>query len=154
MIQKAIIESVESDGYHFKVRIPAMHKIAGVPGATSYEELPLALVCFAPGCKPNLSVGDVVYVGFENGQYSEPVILGMLLNDSSVESTASIQADSFNVSHNAELPSTGVKLGDLSLNDILLNINNISNSSSSGGDGDLTVEELEKILAKIVNLYV
>lgn len=153
MIQKAIIESKESDGYHFKVRIPVMHKIEGVPGATSYEELPTALVCFAPGCIPNLNVGDVVYVGFENGQYSEPVILGMLLNDSSYSnSSASIQADTFNVAVNADLPSTGVKIGDVDLNDLLLNINNIS--SSSGGDGDLTKEELEQILAKLISLYI
>ena len=81
MITKAIIEQITDDGYHFRVRIPILHKIEDAPGATPFKELPIALMCYAPGCKPNLSVGDVVYVGFENNQYSEPVILGMLFNE-------------------------------------------------------------------------
>ena len=106
MITKAIIESVESDGYHFKVRIPVYHKIAGVPGSTPYEELPDASCCVPPGIKPNYSIGDVVWITFENNQYSDPVIMGMLYNDKMMESTSTVKADSLTVEIDAHLPNT------------------------------------------------
>jgi len=115
MITKAIIEKIESDGYHVKVRIPVLHKIDGAPGATAFEDLPTALICFTPGCKPNLSVGDIVYVGFENNQMSEPVVLGVLLNNNSINSSASINADSLNVNVNAVLPQNQTLVGDLNV---------------------------------------
>ena len=152
MITKAIIESIESDGYHFKVRIPILHKIENAPGATPYKELPIAAVSFAPGCRPNLNVGDVVYVAFENDQYSSPVIIGMLLNDSYVNSSASIIADTLDAAINVNLPNDELKFGNTSLADI---INNISISDGeSGGGGDLTKAELELLLRKILELYV
>ncbi len=149
MITKAIIEQIYSDGYHYRVRIPILHKIENAPGATPFNELPIALVCFAPGCKPNLDVGDVVYVGFENNQYSEPVILGMLLNDSYKESSASIIADSINASVNATFPQSNVNFGNVSISDM---IDASSSSSFSGGGEGLTKAEYELLLAKIHQL--
>ena len=148
MITKAIIEKVENDGYHYKVRIPILHKIADAPGSTPFKELPIALVCYAPGCKPNLNVGDVVYVGFENNQYSEPVILGMLLNDSYKESSASIRADSIQASVNVNLPNSNVNFGNITLSDI------VDNTINTGTAGGLTREEYKLLLEKISQLYV
>ena len=119
MITKAIIEQIEDDGYHYRVRIPVLHKIENAPGSTPFKELPIALVCYAPGCRPNLNVGDVVYVGFENNQYSDPVILGMLLNDTYKNSSASIIADSIDASINVNLPQSNVNFGDITLSNII-----------------------------------
>lgn len=121
MITKAIIESIESDGFHFKVRIPVLHKIDGAPGSTIFDDLPIALVNCPPGIIPNYSVGDVVFVGFEDNQYAEPVILGALYNETYVNKSSSLQADSINVSLNANLPDAGnINVGDKTLEDILI----------------------------------
>lgn len=149
MITKAIIEQITDDGYHFRVRIPILHKIEDAPGATPFKELPIALMCYAPGCKPNLSVGDVVYVGFENNQYSEPVILGMLFNENYIESSASIRADSIDASVNVNLPSTNVNFGNISISDLL----DIT-STSPTANGGLTRAEYELLLEKLQQLLV
>lgn len=96
MVTKALIESIEPDGYHFKVRIPIFHKIENVIGATPYSELPIASCCIPPGIYPNFSIGDIVWVAFENGQCSDPVILGILYNDKA-KKTTSANVDSINV---------------------------------------------------------
>lgn len=136
MITKAIIETIEPDGYHFKVRIPVLHKIADVPGSTPKKELPKALVNYPPGVRPNFSVGDVVYVAFENNQYSEPVIIGALLNDSYTDKSSSIRADSLEALINVGLPD-----GDK----VLINGTTLFNAidfsvSNSGGSSDTPVE--------------
>lgn len=129
MITKAKVEQISPDGYHVKVRIPTLHKIEGAPGATPFEELPYALVCYAPGCKPNLTVGDIVYVGFENNQISEPVILGMLLNNTFTNSSTTINADSLNVNIDAQLPYNQTNVGNINVSDLA---NNISLSTLNG----------------------
>lgn len=129
MITKAKVEQISPDGYHVKVRIPTLHKIEGAPGATPFEELPYALVCYAPGCKPNLTVGDIVYVGFENNQISEPVILGMLLNNTFTNSSTTINADSLNVNINAQLPDNQTTVGNINVSNLA---NNISLSTLNG----------------------
>ena len=121
MITKAIIESIESDGFHFKVRIPVLNKIEGVVGATPFNELPIALANCPPGINPNYSVGDVVFVGFEDNQYSQPVILGNLYNESYANRSSSVQSDSLNVSLDASLPEANkIQIGDRTLEDILI----------------------------------
>lgn len=134
MITKAIIEEMMADGYHVRVRIPILHKIENAPGATPFKELPLALVNYAPGCKPNFSAGDVVYVGFENNQYSEPVVLGALLNDSYMTMSGSILADAIQ-------SSTGDDFFSSAISENLI-------------EADLTNEEYSKLLGKISELYI
>ena len=126
MITKAIVEEVGRDGYHLRVRIPIFHKIENAPGSTPFKELPMALINYSPGCKPNYSPGDIVYVGFENDQYSEPVIIGSLLNDSYENMNGSILTDSIN---------------DVSIDDILTN-----NVYEQNIEIDLTNEEYDNLL--------
>ena len=147
MITKAIIENLGQDEYHFQVRIPIFHKIANAPGATPSKELPIASVCFAPGCKPNLTPGDVVYVAFENNQYSSPVIIGMLLNSNYVGSSASLIADSLEASVDVNFPDKGVTFGKTLLTDILDSLVSVA------GGGDLTKAEFEALIDKIKELY-
>lgn len=142
MITKAIIENIEPDGFHAKVRIPIYHKIENAPGAVMYDELPTALICFAPGCKPNLNIGDVVYVGFENNQVSEPVIIGMLLNEDYTSSSASIVADTLSASINANLPQNETSFGDINLSTII-------DRTALVEAGDLTNAEYDYLLNKL-----
>lgn len=92
-----------------------------------------------------------MYVGFENNQYSEPVIIGMLLNDSYKGSSASIIADSIDASVNVNLPQSNVNFGDISLSTI---IDSASTASSSATGEGLTKAEYELLLNKIQTLYV
>lgn len=139
MITKAIIEEMMMDGYHARIRIPVFHKIKNVPGATPFSELPLALINYAPGCKPNFSVGDVVYVAFENNQASEPVIIGALFKGE-MDISCSLLADSVvYAKHNNS-------------NDITNNQenSNIINNTEVNNYTDLTDEEYYSLLAKLI----
>lgn len=120
MITKAMIENVEPDGYHFRVRIPVFHKISGVPGSTPYEELPIAPCCVPPGLVPNYSAGDVVWVAFSDNQYSEPVIMGSLYNESSDELTSSLNTNVVQANAEVMLPDfDNAYFGSHSLHDLL-----------------------------------
>lgn len=97
---KAFIESIENNGYLYRVRIPVYHKIQNTPGATPFESLPLAPVCTMPGIKPFYQLGDVVWVDFENNEIGNPVIIGLLHREQETESTIDINCN--NLTANAE----------------------------------------------------
>ena len=84
MIQKGIVEQV-IDKYTYKVRIPRYDKIASDPSATKTQDLPTAIVCGYPGTEVVFSKGNIVLVDYENDELNQPVILGLLYNDSSSE---------------------------------------------------------------------
>lgn len=133
MITKAIIVEAEADGYHFKVRMPLIHKIEGVPGGTLTQDLPTASVNCPPGVIPNYSVGDVVFVGLEDDQWSKPVILGSIYNETYVSNSSSLQSDSIEVAVGAQLPeANNIKVGEKTLEDILMYYSEISNSIKEG----------------------
>ncbi len=77
MIQKGIVESIIS-AYEYKVRIPRYDKLVTTPGGVSTEDLSSAIVCSTPGTKLSYAEGDIVLVGFENGELNKPIILGAL----------------------------------------------------------------------------
>lgn len=81
MIQKGIIEQALSR-YTYKVRVPRYDKIATDPSATSLEDLPSAVVCSFPGTDIAFNRGNVVIVDYENNEIDQPVILGLLYNES------------------------------------------------------------------------
>lgn len=88
---KAFIVSVENNGYQYKVRIPVYHKIKNTQGAVSDENLPLATVCTLPSISPYYQVGDVVWVGFENNEVDNPVILGLLFRKEKTSAISEIE---------------------------------------------------------------
>lgn len=81
MIQKAIIEEIIQGGYQARVRIPRYNKAASSPTATDTGDLAIATICTFPGVHPSYQLGDIVFVGFENEEINQPVILGLLYRD-------------------------------------------------------------------------
>lgn len=95
---RAIVEGMVDD-FHYRVRIPVLNKIAAAIGATPVEELSIATIAIPPGVSPKFRSGDVVFVEFEEGDTSKPVIVGSLFNtlDSQIVSDAKFDSLSVNV---------------------------------------------------------
>ena len=83
MVTKGIITEIINK-YQARVRIPIYNKAEESPTATPNNELSIGPVCTLSGISPNISVGDVVIVAFEQDVFTEPIILGLLyMEDSS-----------------------------------------------------------------------
>ena len=95
---RAIVEGMVDD-FHYRVRIPVLNKIAAAIGATPVEELSIATIAVEPGVSPKFRSGDIVFVEFEEGDTSKPVIVGSLFNtlDSKIVSDAKFDSLSVNV---------------------------------------------------------
>lgn len=95
---RAIVEGMVDD-FHYRVRIPVLNKIAAAIGATPVEELSIATISISPGVSPKFRSGDIVFVEFEEGDTSKPVIVGSLFNtlDSQIVSDAKFDSLSVNV---------------------------------------------------------
>lgn len=95
---RAIVEGMVDD-FHYRVRIPVLNKIAAAIGATPVEELSIATIVVAPGVSPKFRSGDIVFIEFEEGDTSKPVIVGSLFNtlDSKIVSDAKFDSLSVNV---------------------------------------------------------
>lgn len=95
---RAIVEGIVDD-FHYRVRIPVLNKIAAAIGATPVEELSIATIAVEPGVSPKFRSGDIVFVEFEEGDTSKPVIVGLLFNtlDSKIVSDAKFDSLSVNV---------------------------------------------------------
>ena len=77
MLTKGYIQAVLSP-HSVRVRLPIFNKVENVQGATPVEELATAPICTLPHFIQNPQVGDIVFVDFEEDQYSHPVVLGYL----------------------------------------------------------------------------
>lgn len=102
MLFKGTVEQI-IDTFTFRVRIPYLHKISSSLSYTLTEDLPIAHICTLPNTKPNLKIGDVVVVGFENNDLSRPMILGHLFSENSSSSTCSPILNSLEVLHDTKL---------------------------------------------------
>lgn len=110
-MNKGIIESIRDNTA--TVRIPDLNKIEGAVGATPNSELAKAVICTLPGYVPNLRVGDIVLVDYENYDYAQPVILGMLFTDRVKSGLPDIHAGSLDVTTNSTL-SKDTTIGNVS----------------------------------------
>ena len=99
MITKAIIKRLNTENdNHFIVYIPFLRK------ANDKEENATlsATLCYIPGITNTFSVGDIVYVSFEENKASNPVIIGKLFtgNDSDDSITTTMITRSLKTTQN------------------------------------------------------
>ena len=116
MLTKAYVEEIV-DNYRVKVRIPIFNGLDSSPNATPTEQLSISPICAIPGGKYNYSVGDIVFVTFEDNDLGRPVILGQLYADIDNQGLASLTLDSLEVKQSATLPSD-TSIGNVSAESI------------------------------------
>ena len=100
---RAIVEGMVDD-FHYRVRIPILNKIAQAVGATPVDELAIATLVVHPGVSPRFRSGNVVFVEFEEGDTSKPVICGALFNTLDSQTVSDAKFDSLTVNVNTVLP--------------------------------------------------
>jgi len=101
------------DAYHYTVRIPSINKSGSAVGRTPDSELYTATVCTPPGVIPAYITGCAVFVLFENTDYSAPVIIGALMNETAEKLQSDMKPTSLVVSTNVTLP-TDTNIGAVS----------------------------------------
>lgn len=104
MICRGIVEKILSN-YQVAVRIPLIHQSYNSPQSTKTSGLPTSSICTIPGAHPNIQVGDIVIVGFENNDEGKPIILGYLYKEQLSNTALSLLLRSLEVSGSTKLPS-------------------------------------------------
>lgn len=147
---KAIIVSIEDNGYKAKVRIPFFNRALNTTNALPDDNLTTASICTLPGCNPVYFPGDIVYVDFEANDMSKPVILGVLYRDQKL-SSINIDSKSINVELFSKLPAD-TSIGEIdktAINSLTRISGNIQNQftqilaliQTAGGSANITVDE-------------
>lgn len=113
---RAIVEGMVDD-FHYRVRIPVLNKIAAAIGATPVEELSIATIAIPPGVSPKFRSGDIVFVEFEEGDTSKPVIVGSLFNTLDSQIVSDAKFDSLSVNVNTTLKRE-TQIGEVTANNI------------------------------------
>lgn len=131
---------VSKQGNTYRVRIPVFHGIEGSSNCTPEDELPFATVCSLKGTSNIYSKGDIVYVDFEENDYSKPVIMGSLILIDKSKTFIEIDVDRLSVKEGATLPKN-TSIGDVTSQEISslqgvssniqLQFNNILNCNST-----------------------
>lgn len=116
MITKAIVEAIV-DTYSFRVRIPVINRSKDAALHTPTEELYISSICTVAGCIPNVRVGDIVYVSFEDNDLSRPVILGYLYKDSYGDTLCDFEIGNLTVDGSAHL-SKDTSIGNVTPSEI------------------------------------
>lgn len=98
MVSKAFIEK-KIDEYTYIVRIPRFNKSNSSVYASKDTNLYTATICYLPGIIPYYDINDVVFIAYENGESSNPVILGKLFRpDDNSNSISIIDTEQDNLS--------------------------------------------------------
>lgn len=103
MIARGIVEKIYEPN-KVAVRIPVFDKSSTSNSRTPTDQLGVASICVLPNCIPNVRVGDLVYVGFENNDVSSPVIIGYMYIDKDYLTKQGLSANSLVVDSSAILP--------------------------------------------------
>ena len=112
MITKAYVQTI-IDESTVVVRMPLFNKIAEVSGSTPDSELPTASLCIVPGAEYVLEEGDIVFLGFEEDNISNPVVLGVLSRYNKKNSKINLNLLDLYVDQAAKLPYQ-TTIGDVS----------------------------------------
>lgn len=140
MITKGIVEEVV-DKYYARVRLPVYNGVSISANPTPNADLNIATLCMLPNTHPNLQVGDIVFVGFEDNDMGKPVILGCLYCETLSDSYASMTLNSLEVNVNTHL-SAETEIGSTTAFDI----KNLSNTKGNlQAQIDIIKEEISKL---------
>lgn len=121
MITKAIIEQ-KLDEFQYKVRIPIFDRTSDSTYFTDTAELAIAVASVPKGITNTLEVNDIVFVGFEDNNIANPVILGQLYNEKLLKQhNLHIQARSIDIEESVNLP-MGTTLNDINLYDYIIKL--------------------------------
>ena len=101
MITKGIVEEVL--GTKAKVRLPIYDGIDGAKNSTKTKDLYSATICSLPNIDNPVSVGDIVFVSFEDNDNSKPVILGHLYRKEKTENNSDINVRLLTVNSTTKL---------------------------------------------------
>lgn len=143
MITKAIVES-QVDKYHYKVRIPIFDRAGTALNYTQVQDLCVANISTPKGINNNIQIGDVVFVGFEDNDSSQPIILGHLYRDALIkDNNSSLNILNLTVNDSVTLP-VKTSIGDISYSQLQQLINEIS-------DLKLRMENLNAKLQELQN---
>lgn len=91
MLTKAVVTDI-IDKYKIKLDIP-LFKSSSADGIGN----PYAIVCSPPNVNITFRPGDVVIVGFEDNNYSKPVIIGFLYKEVSPNSTLDMKVNTISI---------------------------------------------------------
>lgn len=103
MVTKAIVDEILTP-YLIKVRIPLIDGAENSRDGTLKENLCESTICSLPNSSNLVSIGDIVYVAFEDGDYAKPVIIGHLIKESKNIVYPDIESRVFKVYSMADLP--------------------------------------------------
>lgn len=112
MVVKGIVKEVQLENKRLVVRIPLFE-----PAGINKPILLTCPICYQPGNLDGYLVDDVVYIGFENNNFNNPIVLGKLYVGEDRASNYS-HANSLKVESNATLP-LNTTFGDISLVDVV-----------------------------------
>lgn len=100
MITKAIIKSTPTlDGNKYLVYIPILRNANDSESDAIFE----ATLAYIPGIYYSFSVGDVVFVSFEDNLYNKPVILGKLFVEKDESVKTQVEVKTLKVLEKADL---------------------------------------------------
>ena len=102
MVTKGIVTEVLNE-YKAKVRIPLYDSVESAKGSTLDKDLSTATICTLPNLSNPVSVGDVVYVSFEDGDKSKPVILGHLHKENKTKTKVNLDVGNITTSSTTQL---------------------------------------------------
>lgn len=104
MITKAIVHQLDLNKNSCQVRVPLFENAA--------SRMPIileALISNPPGMYNNISIGDIVFIGFEENKIEKPVILGKMFISAKQESAVqggNLNCNTLQISQAASIPAT------------------------------------------------
>ena len=116
MVTKAIIEQINSP-YEVVVRIPLFNSISTFSQSTKANNLNSAIICTLPQCNFIPTVGDIVFVAFEDNDIGRPVVIGCLFKESGNTSGINLNVRELIVNGNTYL-SEDTQIGDVTSDEI------------------------------------
>lgn len=140
MITKGIVEDIV-DEYRVRVRMPFIDSVKDTQQATPTELLSIATICTLPNEHPNLHIGDIVFIGFEDYDIGKPIILGLLFKSTASESYIDLIIRNLTVNSNCSLP-WNTSIGEITPNEL---------KSLSGIESNIQAQ-IDDLYSKIENI--